>query len=72
MLATSFMRKEVCEKTLVKIFEELDTNKDKVISFDELRRSVEGVNLRELLKDAGKEEITFGDFRRMMLEIYEQ
>ena len=66
------MRKEVCEKTLVKIFEELDTNKDKVISFDELRRSVEGVNLRELLKDAGKEEITFGDFRRMMLEIYEQ
>lgn len=61
------MRKEVCEKTLVKIFEELDTNKDKVISFDELRRSVEGVNLRELLKDTGKEEITFGDFRRMML-----
>ena len=66
------MRKKVCEKTLKKIFDELDTNKDKVISFEELSRSIEGVNLRSLLHDAGKEELTFDDFKRMMLELYEQ
>ena len=34
VIATTFMRKEVCEKTLKKIFDELDTNKDKVISLE--------------------------------------
>jgi len=66
------MRKEVCEKTLKSIFDELDTNKDQVISLEELSRSIEGVNLRALLEDAGKEELTFRDFNRMMLELYEQ
>lgn len=72
VIATTLMRKEVCEKTLRRIFDELDSNRDQVISLEELSRSIEGVNLRALLEDAGKEELTFGDFRRMMMELYEQ
>jgi hypothetical protein len=48
--ATAFVRKDVREKTLEKIFSELDTNNDKIISLDELEGSIEGVNLAPLFK----------------------
>ena len=34
VMATAFMKKEVCEKTLKKIFDQLDMNKDKMITYD--------------------------------------
>jgi Ca2+-binding EF-hand superfamily protein len=67
VVATSLMSSKICEKTLCKIFDELDTNKDRVISLEELGRSIGGVNLRSLLQEAGKEELTFSDFKAIMM-----
>ena len=54
VIATTFVRKEVCDKTLRKIFDELDTNKDEVISAQELKRCVEGVSFEGLLEEIGR------------------
>lgn len=40
------MEKEIFEKTLGKVFEEIDTNKDAVISVEELTSCLGEINIR--------------------------
>lgn len=45
----------MCEKTIKKLFDEIDTNKDHVISAAELSKTIEGINMKSLLREEGKE-----------------
>lgn len=70
--ATTFVSEEIYEKSLVKIFGELDTNKDGRISQEELGRSIEGINCSALLRDQKNKWISYEEFRQLMLSIFEQ
>lgn len=69
-MATIFMKKEMVEKILRKMFDQLDTNKDEIVSLDELLRCMEGVDEKYVLRELGKRELNFSDFRKLMLDIY--
>ena len=56
----------------MKIFGELDTNKDGRISQEELSRSIEGINCSALMKDQKNKWISYEEFRQLMLSIFEE
>lgn len=71
--ATTLVSEDVCERAMAKLFDELDRNKDGVISREELGKSIEGVSSALLLREHDKKDrITFDEFRELMQEMFEE
>jgi Ca2+-binding EF-hand superfamily protein len=54
------------------MFNEIDTNKDGLISQEELSHSMEGVKSSQLLRNHKKKSISFIEFKELMLGIFEE
>lgn len=66
------MKKEIFERSLCKIFEEIDIDKDRKISKEQLQRAVGISNLSDLLKEYDLKELNFTTFRNLMLKLFEK
>lgn len=56
----------------MKLFEELDSNKDGKISRDELAHAVEGVKSGHLLKNFERQEITYSEFKDLLMSMFKE
>lgn len=70
--ATTLLKKETYERKLVKLFEELDSNKDGSITKEELSKAVEGVHYSKLLEKYPKDAITFMEFKQLLMSLFEE
>lgn len=70
--ATTFMKKEIFERSLEKIFDEIDIDKDRKISRDELEKALGENHIGEILKEFENRELNFDNFRDFMLKLFEK
>lgn len=64
------MKREIFERSLEKIFEELDIDKDRKISKEELVKALGESHVGEILKEFETKEFNFDNFKQFMLKLF--